>query len=420
MSTHTVVSVTPLPVEADSRTYREAASFARFGHRSIVVEGQRSNALPADLPFELSDAATASDPAGAETADTASPDPARRSWLRSVARPLLRHPAAIGRFLGDYAARMRALAAALPAADVYVVHSPVQAPAVLSAARRHGAGVIYDAHDLYSVLVAERSDATFDERSVGRIYNLVERRCVRRAAARLTVGPRLAELQRQRFHRPFDIVRNLHDPRLDHESARSVREAAGAGDDDLLAVLIGNAKPSMPIAQVLEAMTRTPPHVRLAGVGRRYEQFAPLVRELGLESRVAFVGAVAPTMVRSFLRDADLALSLYIAPRPSGRVALPNGFFQAIAAELPVVYPTATELPDLADLAARYDVGTAVRADDPTAIATALAELASNPGRLEELRERSRAAAAELTWEGEEVVLRRGLEAALAQKERRP
>ncbi len=35
----TVVSFTPLPVAADSRTFKEASSFARFGHRSVVIEG---------------------------------------------------------------------------------------------------------------------------------------------------------------------------------------------------------------------------------------------------------------------------------------------------------------------------------------------------------------------------------------------
>lgn len=49
----TIVSITPLKVQADSRTFKQAASVARFGYTSIVVEGQRSNFAEQELPFEL-------------------------------------------------------------------------------------------------------------------------------------------------------------------------------------------------------------------------------------------------------------------------------------------------------------------------------------------------------------------------------
>ncbi|MDQ7779190.1 MAG: hypothetical protein RDV41_05720, partial [Planctomycetota bacterium] len=49
----TIVSLTPLSVESDSRTFKQAASAARFGYRSIVVEGEPSRLPCTDLPFEL-------------------------------------------------------------------------------------------------------------------------------------------------------------------------------------------------------------------------------------------------------------------------------------------------------------------------------------------------------------------------------
>src|SRR4051812_46557557 len=48
-----IVSITPTRVEADSRTFKQAASFARFGYTSIVVEGERSHLDKERLPFEL-------------------------------------------------------------------------------------------------------------------------------------------------------------------------------------------------------------------------------------------------------------------------------------------------------------------------------------------------------------------------------
>ena len=49
----TIVTVTPLAVENDSRVFKQAASVARFGYRSIVVEGGKSEFSGTDLPFQL-------------------------------------------------------------------------------------------------------------------------------------------------------------------------------------------------------------------------------------------------------------------------------------------------------------------------------------------------------------------------------
>src|SRR5437867_4139575 len=48
-----IVSITPLKVQADSRTFKQATSVTRFGYTSIVVEGYQSNFDGAALPFQL-------------------------------------------------------------------------------------------------------------------------------------------------------------------------------------------------------------------------------------------------------------------------------------------------------------------------------------------------------------------------------
>ena len=47
----TIVTVTPLAVEADSRTLKQASSVARFGYRSVVVENGKSRFQAVTLPF---------------------------------------------------------------------------------------------------------------------------------------------------------------------------------------------------------------------------------------------------------------------------------------------------------------------------------------------------------------------------------
>src|SRR5262249_34676467 len=153
----TIVSVTPVAVERDSRTFRAAACMARLGYRSIVFEVEPSRNLNGDVPFELltlggRQAPAVPAPAPARPAPAAAPAPPRAGsadalaarapgWLRAVAGPawrlmlrranpgraLLRarmrvnrtEPVRFARMLVFYAGTCRAAARELPAADLY-------------------------------------------------------------------------------------------------------------------------------------------------------------------------------------------------------------------------------------------------------------------------------------------------------------
>ena len=47
----TIVSVTPIRIDTDSRTFKQAASIAHFGYNSIVVEGVQSEVHSACVQF---------------------------------------------------------------------------------------------------------------------------------------------------------------------------------------------------------------------------------------------------------------------------------------------------------------------------------------------------------------------------------
>ena len=48
-----IVSLTPLPLSADSRTLKQVTSVHRFGFESIVIEGRESGFKPGALPLEV-------------------------------------------------------------------------------------------------------------------------------------------------------------------------------------------------------------------------------------------------------------------------------------------------------------------------------------------------------------------------------
>ena len=48
-----VASLTPAPLDRDSRTLKEATTIARLGHASVVVQAQSSAQAFADAPFSV-------------------------------------------------------------------------------------------------------------------------------------------------------------------------------------------------------------------------------------------------------------------------------------------------------------------------------------------------------------------------------
>ena len=120
-----VVTVTSIAVQRDSRTYKFAASIARLGYESIVVEGEASTMLGPGLPFELrSPPPPAVTLSGAQEAilddePAAAPavDPIRRAVAATMGSANL-----VRLYARDALERNRRVSALLPEADIYWLH----------------------------------------------------------------------------------------------------------------------------------------------------------------------------------------------------------------------------------------------------------------------------------------------------------
>jgi glycosyltransferase involved in cell wall biosynthesis len=400
----TIVSITPLGVDVDSRTLKEAATVGRLGYESVVVQGWPPAPREQALPFEVRSVHPQSEGVAVESPRTpAGAQPSPRSWLfRPTSNRLLRAlrlplvllllPLAFLRVSVRTARRS-------PAAALYYLHSFDQFPAVWWLARRHGAPFVYDAHDMYSVL---HDPGTLQERLEIWLRKRVERACVRRADATVTVSEGLADLHEAAFGRRPAVVRNCHDSRLDVPVARDVRSVTGASEEDLLLVVSGNRKTGLASDALLSAMQELPPRVKLAMVGAGWDALHPEVSRRGLEERVHLIPAQPPEEIVPFIRSADLAPILYYGLTPSHEVALPNGFFHAVAAGLPVLYPP---LADLVGLAAEHGLGLQIDPRDPESIRSAVEGLLADPSQLARLCSNVEAARPALSWKREETRL---------------
>ncbi len=393
-----VVSLTPTAVARDSRSFKQAASVGRLGYRSVLVEGLPSKLDRTKLPFELR---TSPQPR--------SPDPP--SLLRKVGRLLRsfvarRIPAVwtAGQNLWRFGPNT---AASLPRAALYYLHAPHQYTAIWL--RSWGrTPFVYDAHDFYP--------ASYESPPAGhalwfKVLLWLERRCVRNAAQVVTVTGGCADLIEEFFGRRPVVIPNVHDPRIDEAPAQSLRAVIGLGDDDFLLVMTGNAKAGTAIEEMLDALLSLPSDVHLALVGAGWEQYAGAVEARQLGARVHLREGVPPNQVAPFIASADVAVILYLPHTANYVHSLPNRFFTAIAAGLPVLYPIG--LPDLRSFAEQHQLGIPIDPTDPRSVAAAVRRFLVNDRLRSGLAANARKAGKWLTWEREEPRLEAILDAAL-------
>jgi glycosyltransferase involved in cell wall biosynthesis len=298
----------------------------------------------------------------------------------------------------------------VPRADLYYLHGFYQYPGLALRNAFHRAPFVYDAHDFYSIL-------TYGSRWQRRVERRIERACVGRAAAVVTVSDGVADLYEQHFGRRPVVLRNAHDERLDTEPASTVRSATGVSGTDFLVVLVGQWKAGItPLELVIEAAAKCTEPVHVAFLGPGFpSSCGAWARSAGVGDRVHFLPGVEPSEIVPFISDADTGAVLYRPTNASVAACLPNGFYQVLAAGLPVVF--ATDLPMVA--AAAGDVGLAVDGDDPQSVASAFDRLAGDVALRDRLRASARAGREGASWVHEEAKLGALVSGVLASKSTR-
>lgn len=294
-----------------------------------------------------------------------------------------------------------------PSAKLYYLHAPYQFPAIALRCIFGRSKYIYDAHDFYSHMDDHSRLPSFWARWILPWEGRIERWCVRHASAVVTVNQGIAGLMKSRFGCDVVVLRNSHDPRLESDAGTTLRQSLGLGSDALLTVCIGQWKRDTAIVQAMQAFATLPSQHHLAFLGAHFPSYALQITELGLEGRVHFHPAVKANEVVPFVRSADFGLLLYHAVSPSIRNCLPNGFFQPLAAGLPVLYP---DLPEIARIAAPLDLGLEINPLDPASIAKAVNRLGSDGALRAAKKANVEAARHQLSWERDEELLKKLVE----------
>lgn len=280
--------------------------------------------------------------------------------------------------------------------DVVHAHDLNTLPAAAAAARRLDVPLVYDSHELWR----HRNRHGESRPVAGLVEACLERWCIRRCAAVITVSDSIADwlTRTYRLTAPVTVLRNVPSARR-ATTAPDLRSMAGLSTERVL-LYTGRLTSSRGIEETLAALPLLDPDVHYVLLGYGSPDFVGSVLRLadrhGVRDRVHHVGAVASEQVTAVAGGADVAVLAARETCLSYRYCLPNKLFEAIQAHVPVV---ASALPDMAALVHAYAVGETVAPGD---VAELAATLRTVLGRPEAYASGLESAAADLSWEREE------------------
>jgi glycosyltransferase involved in cell wall biosynthesis len=411
----TIVTLTPLAVEKDSRTFKQASSLARYGFNSVVVECSCSDLQKNDLLFSLSS------PECVKNDDCLKKTNTKRTMFQrilSMPRKALKltrktiqmivksnkvttylyAQLSLLLFIYNYLKDNYTVSKRIPRADLYYLHSPYHFPAVWFLSLRYKAPFIYDAHDFYPHSVDLDSLSKLRRKQIN-FYTWIEKKCVKNAAAVVTVSDGVAKLISNYFSCNPIVINNSHDSRLDQRPEKTIREVLCLNNDDFIIIAVGNAKPQLAIENAIESMKQLPAKCHLVFVGNNYDEYMHLIDDKRSKQRIHFIPPVKPFEIVPFIKDANTALVLYHPLSVNDKNALPNKFFQSVAALLPVLYPT---LPEILKVTSKYQIGLPIEPLSPDSISDGVLSIMQKDESNELYIQNLQKASQEFCWEVEE------------------
>jgi len=261
-------------------------------------------------------------------------------------------------------------------------------------ARKMGARLIYDAHELYPDMLAQSSQ----------LYNgcwrLIEHHLIARARAVITVNQILAlELRnRHRLVRLPAVVMNC--PPLQPIPPRPT------GDDGTIGIIyLGALLPERGLEVLLRALPTINPsvvlHVRGSGPLRSW--LDAQVSNPDIKGRLIVHEPVSAEQLGATLAGMDIGVIPYVATSLNNYLCSPNKLFDYCMGGLAVV---ASDLPEVRRELERHGAGLLYNPEDPAALAQAVNRLAGDQVLLRRLQQSARRAAEEeFHWASQARVL---------------
>jgi glycosyltransferase involved in cell wall biosynthesis len=283
-------------------------------------------------------------------------------------------------------------------ADFYHAHDLNTLPLAFAMARRHGAKLVYDSHELYLDRNRFRPLSFFGRLFVQRIEAFLIRRC----DGVITVNESIAEILRDRYSIPLPTVVMNTPFRCDSSidpGSRSLRSCLPIRSDHRILLYSGGITFNRGLDKLIRSLVLLPDcHLIMMGYGAEafVQELAELAEHEKVADRLSFFGPVPSEEVSLYAASADLGVAPIENACLSYYYCSPNKLFEYIHAGLPVI---ASNFPEMCRVIDRHQIGEAFDPSDPADIARSVKKILDQPEKLPRLRENSRQAAAFYNWE---------------------
>lgn len=265
--------------------------------------------------------------------------------------------------------------------DVYHFHDVELLPIGVILGLLTDAVVIYDVHENVEDVLAHKPLFPRPVRPfVASAVSLLERTLARFVDGIVAASPDIAE----RFEGYEEVTTVTNYPRRTWAEETDLDEGGATADGEVRFVYCGLLSAERGILTLIDAIDRVPGEYDVSlSLGGKYaspEIEERIERRAAESDRVELVGW-QPTLadVIDLFRESDVGLLCFHPdPNKTNAVHRSNKLFQYMAAGLPIVV---SDVGDWRRLVEEVGCGVAVDPEDPDAIATAMARLASDPDR---------------------------------------
>jgi glycosyltransferase involved in cell wall biosynthesis len=311
--------------------------------------------------------------------------PLRSSRLRRAGEVLARSANHLGLF--------RAMVAIRP--DVVHAHDVNTLPTAWAAARRAGARLVYDAHEISTDREGYRELRGLIAWAEGRLMPLAD--------ATITTTAMRAKFFARAYGVPRPLVLQNRPRFAELTRGTLIRDRLGLADAWPLVLYQGGLQPGRGLEDLVTAMPELPPcHLVLIGGGRLRGPLGAMVAGRGLGERVHFIPTVPLAELLAWTASADIGVQPIRNTCLNHLSTDSNKLFEYAMAGLPVV---ASDFPEIRRVVRENDIGLLFDPEAPGALAAALGRLVGDAALRARLAANARASARALSWEAQEAAL---------------
>lgn len=278
-------------------------------------------------------------------------------------------------------------------ADIYHAHDLNTLPVAWWCARRQGALLVYDSHELFT-------EAGLLGGLEKKIWARIERRLIKKCDLVITVCESIASELQQRYKiNPPVVLRNCPQKNTVPLQRDLIRQAAGIDAGIPVVLYQGGFAPNRGLRNlILSVRYFKRGKLVMMGWGNMEGDLREFARENGLEDSVFFIPPAPQKDLLSWSASADVGVIPYRAVSLNNYYTCPNKLFEYINSGLPVA---GSNFPEIRKILEGWKAGKTFDPQDPEDIARAINHIIGDSEIAAEMRANALEAARELNWEHE-------------------